>query len=134
MSKNEAGDDGRITTQVSVTLSPKMKEEIDEEVEASDYNSRSAYLRDRIQAGRKQLARLHPTEGTESSGVGQDILDKIPEKEEVKTKEEIEAPDRDDLLEAVLEPMERQILEEIDALRAADQIENSAVLGGYVKK
>lgn len=134
MSKNSDGGRKAKTEKISVTLSPAQLAEWENEIEEDDWNNRSQYVRAQVESGRKQFAKLHPSDSPQDSGIEQEILDSIPEKAEVEASSEVEPPTRDELIEEVLEPIQQQILEEIDALQTADQIEHSAVYGGYVKK
>lgn len=134
MSKNSEGGRKSKTEKISVTLSPAQLAEWENEIEEDDWNNRSQYVRAQVESGRKQLTKLHPSDSPRDSGIEQEILDSIPEKAEVEASSEVDPPTRDELIEEVLEPIQQQILEEIDALQTADQIEHSAVHGGYVKK
>lgn len=132
---SEDGDRAYNSESITVSLPRNILQEWDEDVEESDWSSRSGYIRDHVQVGRRQMAALHPAEQDgDSSELTQKILQNIPDREEVKENEDVEAPDINALLEAVLDPMEKDILKTVDRMASADQIENSAVLGGYVKK
>lgn len=133
MSKKPSGGEEAETKYVTTAVPSTLLDEWDKEVEEEGWPSRSQYIRAHTESGRKELAKLHPKDSPRDNSIEQEILDKVPEETEVQTSSATEAPDRDELVEAVLDPIRKQILEELDALQSADQIQNKAVHGGYVK-
>ena len=119
------------TTQVSITIGQHLLEEWDDEVEDMDYSDRSKYIRQHVQAGRKEFSRLAPSNSESSNTMQSRILDVVPNEEELEAGTEATMPE--DITDAIIESVKEEIKKEIDRLDDMGRIQFKASKGGYVK-
>lgn len=102
-----------------------MVEQWEEEADQAGL-SRAEWLRYQIEAGRKQVAALDPrTEDAEGNDLKETVLTAVPE-------DETTTPE--DVVSAVLDPIEGEIYDCLSELDEADQIGYDPVEGGYRRK
>lgn len=110
---------------VQVTVPSHQLEQWDELAEQNNM-SRSMFVRACVEAGRKQLAELDPTENEPTdTSLESNIINVISEENGIQT---------DDLVEKVLEPVKDDIYDEIEQLDEEGRISFSPREGGYVLK
>jgi len=111
---------------LTVTVAEHIVEEWEEEYEEMDMSSRSEYIRYHVEAGRKELSRLHPTNTSEEESLQDNVLDTIPDDEAIPPEE---------IVEEIVEPVRKQILDEIlPQLDDRGEITFSPADGGYKKE
>ncbi|WP_435123772.1 hypothetical protein [Halobaculum sp. D14] len=119
------------TLSTTVTISGHLLEEWDEEREEMGYSDRSSYIRQHVQAGRKEFAQLHPSDSEQSDTLQSQVLEVIPKESGVGS--DNNAPTPDDVVEAIIEPLKDEITREIDQLESSGRIHFKASYGGYVR-
>lgn len=119
------------TKYTTVSVSGHLLKEWDKEQEEMGYSDRSAYIRQHVQAGRKEFAQLHPSDSEQSDTLQSQILDNIPNESDAKDGNN--APMPDDVVEAIIEPLKEEITREIDQLESSGRIHFKASCGGYVR-
>lgn len=112
------------TKHVNLSIAPEIVEEWDEEREEMNM-SRSEYVRHHVEAGRKELSKLNPTNKADGNSLEEDVLNVIPEDDAIPPEE---------IVEQIIEPLNDEILNEIlPRLDDHDQITYSPADGGYKK-
>ena len=119
----------RNTKSASITADEHIFDQWEEEREEMDM-SRSEYIRHHVEAGRKQLAELHPS-GSDSDNLHEKVTDAVPKESEVESGQ-AEAPMPDDITEKILEPLRDDIHTAIEELDGAGRIKFKADSTGYV--
>lgn len=118
--------DGKATKEkrVHFLAREEIVKEWDEEAEDLEM-SRSEFLRSMIHAGRRQIAQLDPNSDEESRELKEEVLNAIPEDS---------AAPPDEIVEAVLTPVEEEIRKDIlPSLDENGEISYSPVKEGYEK-
>lgn len=107
---------------VQVTVPDHQLEEWDELAEKNDM-SRSMFVRSCVEAGRKQLALLDPTEQEDSKDTVESKIIESLQQEDVL--------DAEELVERVFEPVQTEVYDTIEELDDSNRITYSARDGGY---
>jgi len=115
----------KVNNSVQVTVPDHQLEEWDELAEENDM-SRSMFVRACVEAGRRQLAELEPTESeSNSKELESDIINVVSENNGISA---------DNLVAEVTEPIEEEIYKKIEKLDGEGRLAYSPRKGGYVVK